>query len=689
MKHKNSKVLLLILAILCVVKATTGQTAAFTYQGRFTDSAVPSPTNGFYNMQFAIYDAISGGNLVAAAITNPNVQVSNGVFTVSLDYGATVFPGAERFLEIRVLSSAGGYVPLNPRQPISSAPYAIRSSKASSADNSMQLGGIDANQFLTGQVVRSVNNLNGPVRIDAGANVSITPNGNTLTIAASGGGAGTITGVSSGNGLTGGGTTGNVNLGIANAGVGTLQLADGGVTDAKINTVSGAKVTGPVTNAINASQLGGVTANQFVQTSDPRMTDARNPIAGSPNYIQNTSAQTVANFNISGTGMAAGTLSGGVVNANTQFNLSGNRVLSNAGSFNLIAGVAAGNVNVGTDNAFVGAFAGSNNSLGSSNSFLGSASGLSNTFGSNNSFVGADAGGNSQAGNGNSYFGYRAGYGSVSGYSNTIIGSDANVLSPNLFNVTVLGGNAAVSQSNSLVLGSINGVNGATADTRVGIGTTAPSERLTVATPTSNYGFVHTDGTITVGSFVGGSGNGGYFGTKSNHPLHFFVNNGGPAVTLDTTGVLRVNNLGAAGSTQLCRNASNQISTCSSSLRYKTNIAPFAGGMAVLDRLRPISFDWKDGGMKDVGFGAEDVAAVDPRLASYNEKGEVEGVKYDRLSVVFVNAIKEQDLVIKNALKQIESLQKELWEQKKLVRSLQRMVCSSRKRTAACRGGIK
>jgi hypothetical protein len=44
--------------------------------------------------------------------------------------------------------------------------------------------------------------------------------------------------------------------------------------------------------------------------------------------------------------------------------------------------------------------------------------------------------------------------------------------------VTAIGANALVTNSNSLVLGSINGVNLATADTNVGIGTTAPEQRL-------------------------------------------------------------------------------------------------------------------------------------------------------------------------------------------------------------------
>ena len=48
----------------------------------------------------------------------------------------------------------------------------------------------------------------------------------------------------------------------------------------------------------------------------------------------------------------------------------------------------------------------------------------------------------------------------------------------NLTNAAAVGAYAQVSQNNSIVMGSINGVNNATADTLVGIGTTAPKAKL-------------------------------------------------------------------------------------------------------------------------------------------------------------------------------------------------------------------
>lgn len=64
----------------------------------------------------------------------------------------------------------------------------------------------------------------------------------------------------------------------------------------------------------------------------------------------------------------------------------------------------------------------------------------------------------------------------------------------------------------------------------VGIGTPSPLAKLSVQTGTSNYGIIHTDGNITVGSYIGNGK--GWLGTKSNHPLSFFTNNSNEQMTL-------------------------------------------------------------------------------------------------------------------------------------------------------------
>lgn len=108
---------------------------------------------------------------------------------------------------------------------------------------------------------------------------------------------------------------------------------------------------------------------------------------------------------------------------------------------------------------------------------------------------------------------------------------------------------------------------------------------------------------------------------------------------------LNILSLPGGGSITLCINGI-VVSTCSSSLGYKTNVGSFGSGLGLIRQLKPITFDWKNGGMHDLGLGAEDVAKVEPLLVTYNKDGQVEGVKYDRIAVVLVNAVKEQQAQI-------------------------------------------
>src|SRR5436309_10643396 len=128
----------------------SAQTTAFTYQGRLTDGGTPA--NGNYDLQFALWDSLGGGSQIGATQALPAVQVSGGVFTVTLDFGANAFPGANRFLEISARHpNDPSYTTLSPRQPITSTPYAVRSGRATLADtatNATQLGGVGASQYV-------------------------------------------------------------------------------------------------------------------------------------------------------------------------------------------------------------------------------------------------------------------------------------------------------------------------------------------------------------------------------------------------------------------------------------------------------------------------------------------------------------------------------------------------------------
>jgi len=103
---------------------------AFTYQGRLFIGDVPA--NGLYDLQFTNYNAATGGNALGGFNTNA-LPVTNGLFTVTLDFGA-VFDGTPRWLEISERTNgAAAFATLAPRQLLAAAPYATYAASAGTA----------------------------------------------------------------------------------------------------------------------------------------------------------------------------------------------------------------------------------------------------------------------------------------------------------------------------------------------------------------------------------------------------------------------------------------------------------------------------------------------------------------------------------------------------------------------------
>jgi hypothetical protein len=100
---------------------------AFTYQGQLSDGG--SPAEGTYDFWFELFDHPDEGSRVGSTVYVDDKEVSDGLFTVQLDFGAGVFDGEARYLEmgIRPGESTGGYTALAPRQELTAAPYALHS----------------------------------------------------------------------------------------------------------------------------------------------------------------------------------------------------------------------------------------------------------------------------------------------------------------------------------------------------------------------------------------------------------------------------------------------------------------------------------------------------------------------------------------------------------------------------------
>jgi hypothetical protein len=105
---------------------------AFTYQGRLLEMS--SPAEGEYDFQFKLYDAPIDGNQVDGTVDINEQWVSDGYFTVLLDFGCEAFNGERRWLEAGVrpgeFEDPNTYITLIPRQEVTPTPYAIYAATA-------------------------------------------------------------------------------------------------------------------------------------------------------------------------------------------------------------------------------------------------------------------------------------------------------------------------------------------------------------------------------------------------------------------------------------------------------------------------------------------------------------------------------------------------------------------------------
>ena len=123
---KKTKLILAItlLGLLGGVYHAAAIGTAFTYQGRLADAG--SPASGNYDLRFTVWDSAVGGLQVGGTVVLAPVPVSGGLFTVPLDFGAGIFTGPDRWLQIESRVFGGPtYSLITPRQQLTPAPYAI------------------------------------------------------------------------------------------------------------------------------------------------------------------------------------------------------------------------------------------------------------------------------------------------------------------------------------------------------------------------------------------------------------------------------------------------------------------------------------------------------------------------------------------------------------------------------------
>jgi len=118
----------MVFPVVAFCAVTTAQaepiSTAITYQGALQEAG--SPANGSYDFRFILFSGAAGGSQVGSPVAVENLGVSEGVFTVLLDFGQYVFDAEGRWLEIGVRpgsdSDPAPYTILTPRQQITAAP---------------------------------------------------------------------------------------------------------------------------------------------------------------------------------------------------------------------------------------------------------------------------------------------------------------------------------------------------------------------------------------------------------------------------------------------------------------------------------------------------------------------------------------------------------------------------------------
>jgi Chaperone of endosialidase len=434
-------------------------------------------------------------------------------------------------------------------------------------------------------------------------------------------GTGTITSVSGTNGITGSGTSGSVTLGLASN------------TCASGNALSGLPFV--------CSPFATLGANTFTnsQTVNGNLT-ATGVVSGS-------------SFQIGSSLFAYGSLSAG----NAFLGFAGNTTMTGGG--NTASGFDAFLSNVtGVQNAAIGDYALAGNTTGSYNTAVGGGSLFSalgnNTTGSSNTGVGAAAGDTSD-------------FSSMTGGDNAFLGANASASTGTLTNATAIGANSEVSESNAMVLGSIEGVNYATASTNVGIGTTVPAAALHINGPAA----------APPGSLPA-SNNGLLLGSNGTSSYKWVQTYGGP-LTLNPVG----NDVGIGTETPDALLSVNGGADkpgggswgTFSDRRLKNLDGSFSSGLSQIMNLNPVLYRYKEGngmGIQDhdehVGLVAQDVQKVIPEAVTENSRGYLL-VNNDPIIWAMLNAIKQQ--------------QKQIAAEQSLIRKQQRLVSAEQRLTNA------
>lgn len=139
-------------------EVTLAMGTAFTYQGQLLKN--DAPLTDTCDLRFRLFDDPGAGGQIGVTQTILAAAVSNGLFTVQIDFGQGAFNGSGRWLEIAAKCTGdAAFVVLTPRQPLTPTPYALALPGLYTQENPTSpnlIGGYSGNSVTTGVVAATI-----------------------------------------------------------------------------------------------------------------------------------------------------------------------------------------------------------------------------------------------------------------------------------------------------------------------------------------------------------------------------------------------------------------------------------------------------------------------------------------------------------------------------------------------------
>jgi hypothetical protein len=347
----------------------------------------------------------------------------------------------------------------------------------------------------------------------------------------------------------------------------------------------------------------------------------------------------------SNTGMGTGALGGPAATNNGSGNTaSGYEALysNSTGSNNTASGYVALHANTtGIQNTASGTYALYSNTAGNSNTASGVQALNTNTTGSYNGASGYAALYANTTGSYNSASGYAALYANTTGRYNSASGAQA------LYVNKTGGGNTA--SGYAALYANTSGHYNIAEGYKAGFNLKTGSNNIDIGNPgESTDGVAADSGVIRIGTQT-------------------------PTALQTVTYIAGIYDNTSVSGLAVVIDSNGQLGTVSSSERFKTAIAPMGSDTAKLERLRPVTFQYKADRQGTLRYGliAEEVAKVYPELVVLDKSGRIDGVRYDELAPMLLNEVQQQAATIRDLKQQLVTQSSQLRSTQQQVTELQ------------------